>query len=111
MNSPATIEGSAVIASTTVRTIRANLPPTSVMKTAVPMPSGSVIDQRDAELDHRADDRVQDAALARTPSLGPTPLMSSVKKLRCGQRLPAARRDEDDRAEQTAAHDDAARRR
>ena len=31
MNRPATIDGSAVIASTTVRIIRANLPPTSFM--------------------------------------------------------------------------------
>ena len=43
MKRPATIDGSAVIASTTVRTIFANRPPTSVMNTAVPMPSGSVM--------------------------------------------------------------------
>src|SRR6478735_5573434 len=35
MNRPATIDGSAVIASTTVRIIRANLPPTSLTYTAV----------------------------------------------------------------------------
>ncbi len=41
MNRPATIEGSAVIASTRVRTGRAIRPPTSDMKTAAAMPSGT----------------------------------------------------------------------
>ena len=63
MNRPATIDGSAVIASTTVRTMRANRPPTSVMKTAVPMPSGSVIAIAMPSSISGADDRVQDAAL------------------------------------------------
>ncbi len=41
MNRPATIDGSAVIASTSVRTGRAIRPPTSDMKTAAAMPSGT----------------------------------------------------------------------
>ncbi len=40
MNKPATIDGSAVIASTIVRTKRAKRPPISLRKSAVTMPSG-----------------------------------------------------------------------
>ena len=42
MNSPATIVGTALIASTTVRTTRASVPRTSLRYTAVAMPSGTL---------------------------------------------------------------------
>ncbi len=48
MNRPATIEGSAVIASTIVRTKRVNGPRISLRNIAHVMPSGHGDDQRDA---------------------------------------------------------------
>src|SRR6478752_1330045 len=81
MKSPATIEGSAVIASTTVRTTLAKRPGTSVMKIAVPMPSGRVI--ATAMPTWISDPTTACSTPPRSkPSFGPTPDMSSVKKLR-----------------------------
>ena len=89
MNRPATIEGSAVIASTTVRTNRANLPPTSVMNTAVPMPSGSVIATAMPSW------MSVPTIACRMPPLverrrGPDAAMSLGEEVQVQQRLPAA---------------------
>ena len=81
MKRPATIDGSAVIASTTVRTTLANRPPTSVMKIAVPMPSGSVIATAMPTWISEPTMACSTPPLSKA-SFGPTPDMSWVKKLR-----------------------------
>ena len=84
MNRPATIEGRAVIASTTVRTTRANRPPTSVMNTAVPMPRGSVMASAMPSWMSEPTIACRTPPCSK-PSLGPTPLMSWVQKFQCSK--------------------------
>lgn len=81
---PATIEGSAVIASTIVRTNRENRPGIWFRYTAQARPSGTVIARAMAIMV-----RVPSIAWAMPPwvsgSSGPEACMSSVKKLPCGR--------------------------
>ncbi len=82
MNRPATIDGSAVIASTIVRTNCAKRPPTSFRNSAVTMPSG--IEMASAMLIWISVPTIACATPpTSSPSSGPANSMSWMKKFRC----------------------------
>jgi hypothetical protein len=82
MNSPATMDGSAVIASATVRTYRGKAPLVSLRNTAHVTPSGTTISSAIV-----ISMRVPTAACRMPPTVsgssGPACCMSLVKKFRC----------------------------
>ena len=75
MKRPATIDGIALIASTSIRTGRASRPPTSLRNIAVPIAERHRDQRREPDLLERADDRVRRAAVGRRAQRADEPLV------------------------------------